>query len=266
MRKFIFFIFFTGFCTFLFSAGFQASDSVIKGRVTDSEGKVLAGAVITIENTFLGVHSDSEGNYLFTGLKNGSYRLKFSFIGYETVISEIKLDKETILNISLTPKPFITEEVLVNATRAGEHAPLAYSTISRDNLKSVNTGQDMPYLLSLTPSLIETSEAGNGVGYTNLRIRGTDANRINVTIDGIPLNDPESQQVFWVDMPDLASSVDNIQIQRGVGTSSNGSGAFGGTVNIQTKSPENIPFAEILGSLGSFNTKKTSATIGTGLL
>ena len=101
----------------------------------------------------------------------------------------------------------------------------------------------MPFLLSLTPSLVETSEAGNGIGYTSLRIRGTDANRINVTIDGIPLNDPESQQVFWVDLPDLASSVDNIQVQRGAGTSSNGAGAFGATVSIQTKNPENEPFA-----------------------
>ena len=103
----------------------------------------------------------------------------------------------------------------------------------------------MPYLLSLTPSLVETSEAGNGIGYTSLRIRGTDGNRINVTIDGIPLNDAESQQVFWVDLPDLASSVENIQVQRGAGTSSNGAGAFGATISIQTTNPENEPFAEV---------------------
>ncbi len=118
----------------------------------------------------------------------------------------------------------------------------------------------------MTPSLVETSEAGNGIGYTSLRIRGTDASRINVTIDGIPLNDPESQQVFWVDLPDLASSVDNIQIQRGVGTSSNGAGAFGGTVSIQTRSPENEPFAQIYTSAGSFGTFKNTVAAGTGLL
>ncbi len=94
---------------------------------------------------------------------------------------------------------------------------MAYSNVAGDILEKRNSGQDLPYLLSLTPSFVETSEAGNGVGYTSLRIRGTDASRINVTIDGIPLNDPESQQVFWVDLPDLASSVDNIQVQRGVG-------------------------------------------------
>ena len=160
--------------------------------------------------------------------------LSFSFIGYETRVEDVNLQGDIILNISLTEKPYQTEDVLVSAVRAGEHAPLAYSTIGKDMLKKQNSGYDMPYLLTLTPSSVETSEAGNGIGYTSLRIRGTDANRINVTIDGIPLNDAESQQVFWVDLPDLASSVDNIQIQRGAGTSSNGSGAFGATISLQT--------------------------------
>jgi len=150
--------------------------------------------------------------------------------------------------------------------RAGNHTPLAYSTVDIEKLQKQNIGQDLPYLLSLTPSLVETSEAGNGVGYTNLRIRGTDPTRINVTIDGIPLNDPESQQVFWVDLPDLASSVDNIQVQRGVGTSSNGAGAFGATISIQTRSPENEPFAQVNATAGSFNTYKKMIAAGTGLL
>ena len=141
---------------------------------------------------------------------------------------------DLILDISLTEKPFQTGDVLVSAMRAGEHSPLAYSAIGNEMLKKQNSGYDMPYLLSLTPSFVETSEAGNGIGYTSLRIRGTDANRINVTIDGIPLNDAESQQVFWVDLPDLASSIENIQVQRGAGTSSNGSGAFGATISLQT--------------------------------
>ena len=171
---------------------------------------------------------------LFVGLKDGTYTLRFSFIGYETEVREVILKNIAVLNITLSAKPFMTEEVFVNATRAGEHTPLAYSTINNELLKKQNTGHDLPYLLSLTPSLVETSEAGNGVGYTSLRIRGTDGSRINVTIDGIPLNDPESQQVFWVDLPDLASSVENIQVQRGAGTSSNGAGAFGATISIQT--------------------------------
>ena len=233
----------------LIAAGVNASadDSgpVIRGKVTDMSGNALAGAGVTIADSFIGVHTDSDGTYVITGLKDGDYTLSFSFIGYETRVEEVNLQGDLILNISLTEKPFQTEDVLVSAMRAGEHAPLAYSTIGKDMLKKQNSGYDMPYLLSLTPSFVETSEAGNGIGYTSLRIRGTDANRINVTIDGIPLNDAESQQVFWVDLPDLASSVENIQVQRGAGTSSNGSGAFGATISLQTVNPEIEPFAEI---------------------
>ena len=266
MRRIFCFIVFIWLHGILQAAPFQDSGSLIKGKVTDLTGKALPGAGITIENTFLGVHTNSDGTYSFSGLKDGAYTLRFSFIGYEAQVRDVILKGEAILNITLAAKTFITEEVLINATRAGEHAPLAYSTIDRKSLKMQNTGQDMPYLLSLTPSLVETSEAGNGVGYTSLRIRGTDGNRINVTIDGIPLNDPESQQVFWVDLPDLASSIENIQVQRGAGTSSNGAGAFGATISIQTTNPENEPFAEVNSSLGSFNTIKNMVSAGTGLL
>ena len=121
--------------------------------------------------------------------------------------------------------------------------PLHIHLLPGKKLKKRNSGQDLPYLIGNTPSLVETSEAGTGIGYTSFRIRGTDGSRINVTVDGIPLNDAESQQVFWVDLPDLASSVDNIQVQRGVGTSSNGAGAFGASVNLVTQRPESEPFA-----------------------
>jgi iron complex outermembrane recepter protein len=245
---------------------FQDKGYVIRGRITDSSGIPLSGAVITIENTFLGAHCNPDGTYVFNGLKDGVYTLHFSYIGYESQLHEIKLVGEVRLDVSLIQKSIETGEVTVNATRAGNHTPLAYSTISSEFLRKQNTGQDIPFLLSLTPSLVETSEAGNGIGYTNLRIRGTDASRINVTIDGIPLNDAESQQVFWVDLPDLSSSIDNIQVQRGVGTSSNGAGAFGATISIQTKSPENEPFAQVASSLGSFNTVKNTIAAGTGLL
>ena len=240
--------------------------SMIRGRVTDSDGKSLAGASVTIENTYLGTHTDTEGNYIFPGLKNGDFTLTFSFVGYEPVTREIRIDGNMVIDVSLTSKPFLTQEVMINATRAGENSPLAYASVSGELLKKQNAAYDMPYLLSLTPSFVETSEAGNGIGYTGLRIRGTDGNRINVTLDGIPLNDAESQQVFWVDLPDIASSVDNIQIQRGAGTSSNGAGAFGATISLQTANPGNKPFAEISTSAGSFNTFKNTVAAGTGLL
>ena len=238
----------------------------LKGKVTDAGGNPLTGATITIAGTYLGTHSGAEGEYSFTGLKSGIYGVRFSFIGYQTLTNDVEINNDVILNVSLKPMEVITSDVIISATRAGDKAPLAYTNIGGEILEKRNSGQDIPYLLSLTPSFIETSEAGNGIGYTSLRIRGTDASRINVTLDGIPLNDPESQQVFWVDLPDLASSVDNIQVQRGVGTSSNGAGAFGASINIQTRGIENEPFTEINSSAGSYSTFKNSITAGTGLL
>ena len=240
--------------------------SVISGKVTDNEGNPLPGASITIEGTLLGVQSASDGTFAFKDLTDGSYKLIVSFIGYESYTHELIHKGKSDINIILNQRSLVTDEVIISATRAGTRSPIAYSNIDSELLKKHNSGHDLPYLLSLTPSLVETSESGNGIGYTSLRIRGSEGNRINVTLDGIPLNDAESQQVFWVDLPDLASSVDNIQIQRGVGTSSNGAGAFGATINIQSKSPDNEPFATIGSSLGSFNTQKTVFSAGTGLL
>jgi iron complex outermembrane recepter protein len=239
---------------------------VIRGKVTDLAGKALAGATVTIANSAVGVNSDPDGNYLLKGLKEGNYSISFSYIGYESTVREVHLTADLTLDISLSEKTFQTGDVMVSATRAGEHSPMAYSAVTKNQVRRQNSGYDMPYILSLTPSFVETSEAGNGIGYTSMRIRGTDANRINVTIDGIPLNDAESQQVFWVDLPDLASSVENIQVQRGAGTSSNGSGAFGATISLLTVNPENKPFAEVASSAGSFNSIKNMVSAGTGML
>jgi len=248
------------------ASGHYDNGSVIKGRIKDTDGNPLAGTAITIEGTYYGVYAASEGSYSFTNLTDGTYSLRFSFTGYETQTHEVDLSGEYILDVVMEQLSFMTGDVVIKATRAGNRTPLAYTNVDREIISKQNSGQDLPFLLSLTPSLVETSEAGNGIGYTNLRIRGTNANRINVTIDGIPLNDSESQQVYWVDLPDLASSVDNIQVQRGVGTSSHGAGAFGATVSIQTKNPDNEPFAQINTSYGSFNTFKKMISAGTGML
>lgn len=255
----------------VFISGFLANPECVngqnlRGKVTDLNDDPLAGASVTITGTYNGVQTRADGVYGFNGLKPGNYTIRFSYIGYETVVKDLEIVTDTLLDVKLRPMAIITDDVIISATRAGDRAPLAYTNIAGDILEKRNSGQDLPYLLSLTPSFIETSEAGNGIGYTSMRIRGTDASRINVTIDGIPLNDPESQQVFWVDLPDLASSVDNIQVQRGVGTSSNGAGAFGASINIQTRGIENEPFAEINSSAGSFSTFKNNITTGTGLL
>ena len=159
-----------------------------------------------------------------------------------------------------------TEEVTVIGNRAGANDPTTNQNISKSDIQKNNLGQDLPYMLDLTPSLVTTSDGGTGIGYTGMRIRGTDATRINVTINGVPINEPDDQSVYWVDMPDIASSVENVQIQRGVGTSTNGSGAFGASVNIRSDAFAMKPFGELTSSLGSFGTHKHTLKVGTGLI
>ncbi|MBD0280501.1 MAG: TonB-dependent receptor plug domain-containing protein, partial [Flavisolibacter sp.] len=156
--------------------------------------------------------------------------------------------------------------VEVRATRAPATAPFSKTNISKAQIEKQNLGQDLPFLLNQTPSVVVNSDAGNGIGYTGIRIRGTDQTRINVTLNGIPFNDPESQGTFFVDLPDFASSVNSIQIQRGVGTSSNGAGAFGATINLSTNEVNKESYAEFNNSYGSFNTWKNTVKAGTGLL
>ena len=238
----------------------------VHGKVTDENGAPLPGAGITVLNTYSGTYSGADGSYTLKLPARGRYSLRFSFTGYETAVYEIDLQGDETLDVQMKPATFLTDEVLVTATRAGYRTPVTYSVVTGEELKKLNLGQELPFMLALTPSLVETSEAGTGIGYTAFRIRGTDPSRINVTVDGIPLNDAESQQVFWVDLPDLASSVENIQVQRGVGTSANGAGAFGASVNIMTRTPSNEPFAGIGISAGSFNTFRKTLEAGTGLL
>jgi iron complex outermembrane recepter protein len=158
------------------------------------------------------------------------------------------------------------EPVEVKAIRATDNAPFAKSTITSKEIKKANLGQDLPYILNQTPSVIINSDAGNGVGYTGLRIRGSDATRINMTINGIPYNDAESQGLFFVNLPDLASSVNDIQIQRGIGSSSNGAGAFGATMNFSTNEVNTAAYASVNNSVGSYNSWKHTIKAGSGLI
>ena len=158
------------------------------------------------------------------------------------------------------------DQIEVNATRASARTPIPYTEISKEDLQKTNFGVDLPILLDQTPSVVTNSDAGGGIGYTGMRLRGSDATRINVTVNGIPINDAESQNVFWVNMPDMASSADNIQIQRGVGTSTNGGGAFGASINIKTNAVKRKAYGELHNSIGSFNSRKHTLAFGSGLL
>lgn len=158
------------------------------------------------------------------------------------------------------------DEVLVQAVRANSKTPIAYSNMSKKELAKRNLGQDIPVLMNFMPSVVTTTDAGNGVGYTGIRVRGSDGTRVNVTINGVPYNDAESHGSFWVNMPDFVSSVENLQLQRGVGTSTNGSGAFGASLNLLTDAYSYDANGEISNSFGSFNTRKHTAKFSTGLI
>ena len=176
-----------------------------------------------------------------------------------TQAAELDTQLDTLKSVEL-------QDVQVVATRATHKTPVAFTNMSKEQLKAVNFGQDIPYLLSLTPSITMTSDAGNGIGYTSLRVRGTDPSRINITTNGIPMNDAESAQLYWVNMGDFASSVQSMQIQRGVGTSTNGAGAFGATLNMQTENIGVEPFIGLDLSGGSYYSHKQTLRFGTGLL
>ncbi|WP_027880849.1 TonB-dependent receptor [Mesoflavibacter zeaxanthinifaciens] len=165
-----------------------------------------------------------------------------------------------------TTKTQQLDEVLVKAVRVDADSPITHSNVSKAEIQKRNLGQDVPILLNYLPSVVTTSDAGAGIGYTGIRVRGTDATRVNVTINGIPYNDPESQGTFWVNLGDIASSTESIQLQRGVGTSTNGSGAFGASLNLLTDVFSEEASAEISNSFGSFNTRKHTVKLSTGLL
>lgn len=189
-------------------------------------------------------------------------RILFSVIGVIAILQSFGQQDTTLKKDSFR----LLEPVEVTAVRAGEKAPFTKTNLSKKEIEKINIGQDMPFMLNQTPSVIINSDAGNGVGYTGIRIRGTDGTRINVTLNGIPYNDAESQGTFFVDLPDFTSSVNTIQVQRGVGTSSNGAGAFGATINVSTNEVNRDQYAEFNNSYGSFNTWKNTIKAGTGLI
>ena len=244
----------------------QRYSGTITGRVSDENGMPMAGATVVTIQAGAGVAADNEGRFALRGLRDGTYNIRISYTGYEPLDTLVVLNGTAMIDAALKEALYVAGEVIVRGSRAGARTPMAHTTIGSEELRERDMTRDMPYLLALTPSVVETSDAGTGIGYTSLRIRGTDASRINITLDGIPLNDSESQQVFWVDLPDLASSTGSVQVQRGVGTSTNGAGAFGASVNISTMTPPSEAGASADLAYGSFNTSRLTAKAWTGML
>lgn len=242
----------------------MSAQQLIDGKVLDAKSQAIEGVNIVVKNAPGGTITLADGRFSIK-VNNDNTELVFSCLGYETRVlkaESLKADATVTLNLA----PILYDEVEVSATRAGNNAPFAVNNITAEELEQKNTGSALPELLKLSPSVVTSTEGGMPFGNTKFRVRGSDPSRINVTVDGIPLNDAESQTVFWVNMTDVTESVSDIQIQRGVGASTNGSASFGANVNIQTKGYDANPYAEVSSYAGSFNTFKNSVQVNSGLI
>ena len=243
----------------------SAQEYTISGKVVNNNLDILSGASIKIEETNMGTSSDGNGEFTLN-LNKGKYTILISYTGFQSIEKEIFLEEDKKLNFILLVDDLVLDEVLVTAVRATQNTPITYSNLNKKELSKRNLGQDIPILLNYLPSVISSSDAGAGIGYTYLNVRGSNSERINVTINGIPYNDAESHGTFWVNLGDFASSTENLQLQRGVGTSTNGSGAFGASLNILTDVISEKASGEISNSFGSYNTRKHTIKFSTGKL
>lgn len=240
------------------------AQTVLTGTVTaEAGGRPLEGATVAILNGTSTI-TNAKGQYRLLLPRSGSHTIQASYIGYSTIRENIPA--ATVLDFRLKETGLFVKPVEIASLRAGRNAPFTKSEISKEEIAKQNLGQDLPLLLNQLPSVVTSSDAGAGVGYTGLRVRGSDITRINVTVNGIPVNDAESQGTFFVNMPDFASSVNSIQLQRGVGTSTNGAGAFGASLNLSTNQYNEKAYGETDNSYGSFNTMKNTVRAGTGLI
>lgn len=243
---------------------FSHAQITFQGAVRNEADEPIAGAHLTLQDRIS--ITDLEGHFEFGSLSPGIYVLQVNALGYLNEIDTLVINGSLEKTVRLTEQTYDLHVVKLSASWIKPGQPFTYAQMNKEQISAQNFGRDMPYLLQNMPSTVVTSDAGTGIGYTGIRIRGSDPTRINVTIDGVPLNDAESQGVFWVDLPDLATNAGAIQVQRGVGTSTNGAGAFGATVNIKTAGLEHQSYAMVDLTGGSFNTLRANAKFGTGLL
>lgn len=251
----------------LFLATASFSQARLNGTVQDGDGQPLPFADIRLDDQGLRTSTDAQGLFQVNGLWTGEHRLRIAYMGHRPLDTLLVLSAgANALVFRLRAAHSELADVQVEALRAGDRAPFARSLVTREDIARVNTGVDLPYLLELQPSVVVTSDGGTGIGYTAMRIRGSDATRTNITLNGVPFNDAESQGAFLVNLPDLASSAEDIEVQRGVGTSTNGPAAFGASINLRTTAVRPAPWALASVSGGSYNTQRYSVSAGTGLL
>lgn len=244
----------------------QNSKISVSGIVLNDQGEPLPGATILVQETQRGFSTDFDGKFTLKIDPNQDVNLRVTYIGYQTMFKTINFSQDENLEIVLEKGNYILDEVIVSAIRVQADAPVTHSSLNKKEIEERNLGQDIPILMNFMPSVVTTSDAGAGVGYTGIRVRGTDATRVNVTINGIAYNDSESMGTFWVNLPDFASSTESLQLQRGVGTSTNGAGAFGASLNMLTDGFNEEAYGSLAFSGGSFNTFKETAKFSTGRL
>lgn len=236
----------------------------ISGIVT-LDSKPIPGVSVLLKGSTVGVQTDFNGKYQLE-LSEGKYTLVFSYMNPDPIERSIDLFKNLELDVELNEQIEKLDEVLVKAVRVDAKSPITHSNVTKKDLAKRNLGQDIPMLLNFLPSVVTTTDAGAGVGYTGIRVRGVSAQSTNITINGIPYNDAESLGTFWVNLSDFASSTESLQLQRGVGTSTNGSGAFGASINMLTDAISKEASGEISNSFGSYNTRKHTVKFSTGLM
>ena len=236
----------------------------VKGTVYNENAEPLPGGTIAVIGSKTGTISNADGTFE-VNLPSGKYTIEAKFLGYKSAQQSIAIRNKNIeLSFYLSPESTVLDEVLVSAIRVNSNIPVSFSNLSKKEIAKRNLGQDIPILLNYLPSVVSSSDAGAGVGYTYMSVRGSNGERINVTVNGIPYNDAESHGSFWVNLGDFASSTESLQLQRGVGTSTNGSGAFGASLNILTDAVSENSSAEISNAFGSFGTRKHTVKFSTG--
>ncbi|WP_299125998.1 TonB-dependent receptor [uncultured Tenacibaculum sp.] len=249
----------------LLFAAFNANSQnfILSGKVVNSQQEPLVGATVAVKSLKKGTSSDFEGGFKLS-LAKGTYNVTVSYVGFKTITQKVDITANQTVNFQLTSDANVLDEVLVSAVRVKADAPVTHSNLTKKEIAKRNLGQDIPILMNYLPNVVSSSDAGAGIGYTYIRVRGSDASRVNVTVNGIPYNDAESQGTFWVNMGDFASSTQSLQLQRGVGTSTNGSGAFGASLNILTDAVAEEAGGEISNSFGSYGTRKHTVKFTTG--
>ena len=253
------------FLCFFTSVLVNAQLVTLSGKVVDENQEPLSGATIQIRSLNQGATTDVTGKFSLN-IPKGTYKVAISYLGFKTRYLDQKITQNENITIELFLEETILEEVLVSAVRVNSEVPVTFSNLSKKEIAKRNLGQDIPILLNYMPAVVSSSDAGAGIGYTYMSVRGSNGERINVTVNGIPYNDAESHGTFWVNLGDFASSTQNLQLQRGVGTSTNGSGAFGASLNILTDGIAEEAYGELSNSFGSFNTQKNTLKFSTGKL